>query len=225
MEEDITSELPCTLAIEDSTQDSAEPNEMDQVSLPLIPPSRWNVSVWKDWPPFHVSLNQPRCDKWLNSGYLFSFQFQFKEIVLTEEEKRLLSKEGATIPTHMPLTKVLSTENGHVWILRNLLQVFFVWPISCHNNRFHYFFLLPSKPEFCLMNFIAIVFFFSVTQLLLSTHCQLSFQKSTKRSLLCQTGRGADIEKDQEENPQQAVCSGEPQEEEGLCGWTGKQVR
>ncbi|KAG7237416.1 hypothetical protein INR49_032188 [Caranx melampygus] len=61
MEEDITSELPCTLAIEDSTPDSPQPNKMDQ--------------------------------------------FQFKEIVLTEEEKRLLAKEGATIPTHMPLTK------------------------------------------------------------------------------------------------------------------------
>ncbi|XP_072288779.1 cAMP responsive element binding protein 3-like 3 like [Eucyclogobius newberryi] len=32
-------------------------------------------------------------------------QFLFKEIVLTEEEKRLLAKEGATIPAHMPLTK------------------------------------------------------------------------------------------------------------------------
>lgn len=60
-EEDVTSELPCTLAIEDSTPDSPQSNIMDQ--------------------------------------------FQFKEIVLTEEEKRLLTKEGATIPTHMPLTK------------------------------------------------------------------------------------------------------------------------
>lgn len=39
------------------------------------------------------------------------------------------------------------------------------------------------------------------------------------------TGRGADVEEDQEENPQQKVGSGEPQEEEGLCWWTGEQVR
>lgn len=38
--------------------------------------------------------------------FLSFFQFQFKEIVLTEEEKRLLSKEGVSIPTCMPLTKV-----------------------------------------------------------------------------------------------------------------------
>ncbi|KAK2840553.1 hypothetical protein Q7C36_012132 [Tachysurus vachellii] len=31
--------------------------------------------------------------------------FQFKEILLTDEERRLLAKEGVTIPTHMPLTK------------------------------------------------------------------------------------------------------------------------
>lgn len=46
------------------------------------------------------------CTKCCFDTFLSLLQFQFKEIVLTEEEKRLLSKEGATIPTHMPLTKV-----------------------------------------------------------------------------------------------------------------------
>ncbi|XP_051924474.1 cAMP responsive element binding protein 3-like 3 like isoform X1 [Hippocampus zosterae] len=58
---DYASELPCTLAIEDSPLDTVQHD--------------------------------------------FTEQFQFKEIVLSEEEKRLLAKEGATIPTQMPLTK------------------------------------------------------------------------------------------------------------------------
>ncbi|KAG9270593.1 cyclic AMP-responsive element-binding protein 3-like protein 4 [Astyanax mexicanus] len=57
MDDSLSDELPCSLLIEDSTQ-----NKPDQ-------------------------------------------PFQFKEIVLTDEEKRLLAKEGVTIPTHMPLTK------------------------------------------------------------------------------------------------------------------------
>lgn len=38
-------------------------------------------------------------------------------------------------------------------------------------------------------------------------------------------GGGADAEEDQEENPQQEVCSGESQEKEGLCWRPGEQVR
>lgn len=34
---------------------------------------------------------------------------------------------------------------------------------------------------------------------------------------LCVTGRGKDLEEGQEEDPQQAVRSGKPQEEEGVC--------
>lgn len=41
---------------------------------------------------------------------------------------------------------------------------------------------------------------------------------------LCVTGGGAHAEENQEEDPQQAVGAGEPEEEEGVRGWAGKQV-
>lgn len=37
MENDLTSELPCTLAIEDSTMDSDQPDNNEQVRLYYIP--------------------------------------------------------------------------------------------------------------------------------------------------------------------------------------------
>lgn len=62
---------------------------------------------------------------------LFYLQFQFKEIVLTDEEKRLLAKEGATIPSHMPLTKV--TE-GVSDLLRFRIEVFMNCSFKCNTT-------------------------------------------------------------------------------------------
>lgn len=115
MDEDVmTSELPCTLAIEDFTPSSPEDKKTEEVSFS----STFSYFCWSVCLP-----EQPKPYNWLHFPILcfseqpqiehlclFSLQFQFKEIVLTEEEKRLLSKEGATIPTHMPLTKVIDAE-------------------------------------------------------------------------------------------------------------------
>lgn len=116
-EDDIISELPCTLAIEDSTQNSAEPKKTDQVRLKV---SVWYASYqFVTWLASCFSILQPPMKQVIEHLHLFSLQFQFKEIILTEEEKRLLSKEGATIPTHMPLTKVIDAE-----------KCFFTWADS-----------------------------------------------------------------------------------------------
>ncbi|NXY26901.1 CR3L3 protein, partial [Atrichornis clamosus] len=39
-------------------------------------------------------------------------QGHFQELVLTEDEKKLLAKEGVTLPTQLPLTKVGPTNPG-----------------------------------------------------------------------------------------------------------------
>uniref|UniRef100_A0A0E9RG92 Uncharacterized protein n=1 Tax=Anguilla anguilla TaxID=7936 RepID=A0A0E9RG92_ANGAN len=39
------------------------------------------------------------------------------------------------------------------------------------------------------------------------------------------SGRGKNPEEGEEEDPEQAVCPGEQEEEEGVCGWPGEQVK
>ncbi|KAJ8285381.1 hypothetical protein GJAV_G00026160 [Gymnothorax javanicus] len=51
-----------------------------------------------DVPPCTLAIEDvPQCNS--------PIQFQFQEIVLTDEERRLLAKEGASLPSHLPLTK------------------------------------------------------------------------------------------------------------------------
>lgn len=38
--------------------------------------------------------------------FFFFFQSNFPELVLTEEERQLLEKDGVSLPTSLPLTKV-----------------------------------------------------------------------------------------------------------------------
>lgn len=85
------------------------------------------------------------CYKYGKRKQCLSFlQFQFKEIVLTEEEKRLLAKEGATIPTHMPLTKVKDSVQVFIYSImyRLFLENFIL---------FYFLQLMCSNPQQCLL--------------------------------------------------------------------------
>lgn len=52
-----------------------------------------------------LSLQQPQAP----GSLLRPSQGHFQELVLTEDEKKLLLKEGVTLPTQLPLTKVGTT--------------------------------------------------------------------------------------------------------------------
>lgn len=63
----------------------------------MTPPQRCHHSPFPQQPQAPGSLLRP------NQGH-------FQELVLTEDEKKLLAKEGVTLPTQLPLTKVGASE-------------------------------------------------------------------------------------------------------------------
>ncbi|XP_053822061.1 cyclic AMP-responsive element-binding protein 3-like protein 3 isoform X1 [Vidua chalybeata] len=69
--------------------------------LPVVPPPASCALTVKDLLLSGSSDNQPQAP----GSLLRPSQGHFQELVLTEDEKKLLLKEGVTLPTQLPLTK------------------------------------------------------------------------------------------------------------------------
>lgn len=116
---------------------------------------------------------------WIIHAFVPSFQpppvsqQSCQDLVLNEDEKKLLIKEGVTLPSQLPLTKVLSCS-----------------PPQCPTLGIHVY----------------------------------DFMLVTRKIRLSFSVWGKDSEENPQEDSQQAVCSGEQEEEERIYRWTGKQV-